>query len=156
MSRSGKVSTTVLSKDIQSLVPADKVDDNYTIKRKILWGPDGVQYDITPLTPLPVTVVSGGGGGWSSFGQGTPTQILVSTSSTQLLAANVNRIFARISNNSNQTIYIQYGVTAVWQQGLRLSPGASLTISTAELYNGSINAVSQSTTVAIDVIEGVV
>lgn len=46
--------TTILSKDIQSLVPTDKVNDSYTVKRKLLWGGDGVGNDITALTPLPV------------------------------------------------------------------------------------------------------
>src|SRR5271166_3148859 len=34
--------TTVISKDIQSLVPTDKINDSYAVKRKILWGADGL------------------------------------------------------------------------------------------------------------------
>lgn len=48
------MTTTIISHDIQSLVQADKIDDNYTVKRKILWGPDGTGNDVTLDTPLPV------------------------------------------------------------------------------------------------------
>lgn len=103
---------------------------------------------------------SGGGGGinnaWTAFGQSTPKQVSVANISTQILAANNIRIFARISNNSPQTIYLQYGINAVWQTGLRMSPGAALTIDTTELYQGPINAITQTGSVNIDVIEGVV
>ena len=48
--------TTVLSKDIQSLVSADKINDHYHIKHKLLWGPDGTANDVTTTTPFPVGI----------------------------------------------------------------------------------------------------
>jgi hypothetical protein len=97
----------------------------------------------------------GGNTGWSNFAQSTPKQVAVTGASTQLLAANTNRLYARISNNSSQTIYLQYGVSAIYQQGLRMSPGASFAITTIELFQGIINAITSSGSVNIDVIEGV-
>jgi len=96
-----------------------------------------------------------GGGGWSNFGQGTPAQIAVSNTSTALLAANPARVFGMIANNSSQPIYLQYGIAAVWQTGWRLMPGGVFIINMNELFQGQINAVTQSGTVNIDVIEGV-
>jgi len=46
--------TTIISKDIQSLIQADKINDSYTVKRKLLWGPDGTGNDIQESTPPPV------------------------------------------------------------------------------------------------------
>lgn len=147
--------TTILSKDIQSLIQADKIDNNYTVKRKLLWGPDGVGYDITPQTPLPVTATFTGTAGFSLFGQGTPSLIAVTNISTQLLALNLNRKFARIVNNSTSRIYIQYGIAAVIGEGLPMKPNSILTIDANELWLGIINAISETILVNIDVMEGV-
>lgn len=92
--------------------------------------------------------------GWSTFGSSTPKQVAVSTTSTTLLVANLSRLFARIVNNSVQTIYVQYGVSAVWQQGFPLRPNAMYVIDTSELFLGQINAITNTGSVNIDVIEG--
>ena len=94
--------------------------------------------------------------GWNTFGQSTPKQVLVTNSSTELLAANSNRVYASISNNSNQTIYFQYGNAALWQEGYVLRPNATWIISTTELFLGQINAITNTGSVNIDVIEGIV
>jgi len=96
-----------------------------------------------------------GSAGWSNFGQSTPKQVMVSDTSTQLLAANPSRAYASISNNSSQTIYIQYGIDAVWQTGFRISPGAVWIVNSMELFTGEINAITSTGSINIDVIEGV-
>jgi hypothetical protein len=80
--------------------------------------------------------------------------ITVTTSSTQLLAANSARLYAHIVNNSGNTCYLQYGGAAVLNRGIKLNPNAMLTVSGFDLYLGQINAISAST-VQLDVLEGV-
>lgn len=94
-------------------------------------------------------------GGWSSFGQNTPKQVAVSNVSTEILAANPDRLEATFTNNSSQTVYLQYSINAVWQQGYPLRPNAVWIIDTTQLYLGAVNAITQTGTVNIDVIEGV-
>lgn len=150
-----RVSTTILSKDIQSLVQADKINDNYTIKRKILWGPDGVGNDVTLATPFPVqgTLISTPAS-WSNFSQGTPKTVDVTDVSTILLSSNPNRIFLRIINNSDSVIYIQYGINAVFRRGLPLFTNGVLEDT---IFLGQINAITDTgLSVNIDVMEGII
>ena len=150
------MSITILSKDIQSLVQADKINNNYTIKRKILWGADGQGFDVSLATPLPVqgTFVAGSPG-WSNFGQGTPVLIPVTNTSTMLLDSNPNRQFARVVNNTDQLIFIQYQIDAVLGIGVPLNTNGVFEINQSDLFLGRINAITESGTIQILVIEGV-
>jgi hypothetical protein len=49
------MSIDIISHDIQSLVPTDKIGQSYIVKQKILWGIDGAANDISSNTPLPVS-----------------------------------------------------------------------------------------------------
>lgn len=82
------------------------------------------------------------------------TSVLVQTSSTQLLAANLNRAYAHITNNNSTPVYIQYGANAVIGRGIRLNGGAMFTISGSELFLGKITAISSIPNLEIDVFEG--
>lgn len=93
--------------------------------------------------------------GTSTLGQSTPKTVTVGLTSTLLLAASPNRVFAKVINNSSQRIYIQYGIAAVMGRGQPLSPGNTLTVSADELWLGQINAITITASVDIDVIEGV-
>lgn len=93
---------------------------------------------------------------WSNFGQGTPKQVQVTSNSTQLLNSNSKRVFVRISNNSTQSIYIQYGIDAIWKQGQVIMPNGVYIINTQELFTGVINAITNIGSVLIDVTEGII
>lgn len=82
------------------------------------------------------------------------TSIPVSSSSTQLLAINTNRVYAHLINYGTVPAFVQYGNAAVVNHGIRVSPNAILTISGFDLFLGQINAIS-STPTAIDVLEGI-
>lgn len=82
-------------------------------------------------------------------------QVSVSGTSSALLAANTNRKYVHFTNNSNISVYIQYGSQAALNQGIKLLPNALLTLSGFELYMGQINAISAGSTTLIDVLEGV-
>lgn len=147
-------SRELYSKDIVALRIYDQIDQYYIPKEKIVFGPDGTAIDVTYDTPFPV-LGSFSPQTWSSFGSGTPTQISVGTSSTVLLIANGARRYALIVNNSARSIYIQYGIAAVWKTGWVLRPNAMWEINTSGLFTGAINAITDVGTVDIDVLEGV-
>lgn len=113
---------------------------------------------IYELTMSPVAACSGGSSpvnGWANFGQSTPKQVQVTSTSTLLLSSNTARVYVKISNNSSQLVYIQYGINAVWKQGTPLAVNQTLIIGTTELFKGSIYAIALTGSVFIDVMEGV-
>ena len=93
--------------------------------------------------------------GYSNFSQGTPKVVSVTTGSTQLLAANSDRLYAQINNNGAQPIWVQVGAPAAVGRGTRVTPGSMLNFQDNELYLGEINAITVSGSIGIDVIEGV-
>lgn len=104
------------------------------------------------------TSTGGGGGGGAiiptGFASATSTgQVSVTSSSTQLFAANATRAYAHVFNNSSDTIYLQFSIGAALQQGIRLVPGAFYTVSGYELWLGEINAISTGSSTLIDIFE---
>lgn len=83
-----------------------------------------------------------------------PTQISVGTTSTELLAANPNRLYAHIINNTSNPVYLQYSSAAALNQGMKLSAGGFLFISGGDLYLGIVNAIALMPNQLIDVLEG--
>ena len=92
--------------------------------------------------------------GFSTITPGYPTQIAVGTTSKQLFAANANRVYAHIFNNSAQMIWIQYEVSAAMNQGVRINPGSFFTLNSDNLWLGIINAIGLVSGQLIDVLEG--
>lgn len=98
----------------------------------------------------PVDVESSGFDTLSS----APTQVTVNLVSVELFAANPNRKYAHISNNSGHTIFIQYAVSAVLNQGIKLAPNTLYTLDFNNLWLGSVNAISDVSGLLIDILEG--
>lgn len=108
---------------------------------------------------VPVAVTSTGAiqtqtEGFSTITPGFPTQIAVSTSSTQLFAANPNRKYAHIVNNTTETIFIQFQASAALNQGIKMQPGSFYTLESTNLWLGVINAIGNTASQLIDVLEG--
>lgn len=150
------------SKDTLANILVDKViadtpqDTVQVRKDKIVFGADGSYTDVTALTPFPVTGTFSGSTGFVNFGQGTPTPILVTDTSTILLVQNLNRKFARVVNNSSERIYLQYEIDAVYGQGVPLMTNGVFTLTNVDLFLGKITAItSTGNAVLIDIIEGV-
>lgn len=93
--------------------------------------------------------------GWGNFGQSTPLTMSCLTTSTILLTPNPSRMYASFTNNSNQSIYLQYGIDAEWQVGYVVRPNSSWIINLNELYLGQVSGISLGSPVDIDVIEGI-
>ena len=88
----------------------------------------------------------------------THTAPTIGATSTAALAANANRLYALLVNDSDTPIYIKLGATAVANQGIRLNAnGGSYELSEKEgnLYTGAINAICASGGKKILVLEGV-
>lgn len=92
--------------------------------------------------------------GYSGFGQGTPKNVNVLTSNTQLLAANPQRQYAQINNNGLGPIWVQVGINAVVGEGTKVLPGGMLNYVANELYLGEINAITNFGTVSVTITEG--
>lgn len=95
--------------------------------------------------------------GWANFGQGTPDTVNVMDTSTPLLLANPLRLYASFTNNSTQSVYMQYQVAAVWKRGEVLRPNQTSVIDATCLFLGQVNAITDTgaPSVDIDVKEGV-
>lgn len=92
--------------------------------------------------------------GFSILSPGYPTQVSIGTSSSVLLPANPDRVYAHFVNNSQNMIFIQYSSLAALNQGIKISSGSLFTLSGADLYLGVVNAISVEPNQLIDVLEG--
>lgn len=89
-----------------------------------------------------------------SFSAGTPGQIDIGITSIQVFAANPNRKYVYISNNTQNTIFIQYSNPAVLNTGIKIPPNTLYTIETNNLWLGIVNAIGNQTSTLIDIFEG--
>lgn len=90
----------------------------------------------------------------SGFDTGTPAQVTISTNSIELFAANPDRKYAHIMNNSGQTIYIQYASPAAIGQGIIVRSNTLYTIDFNNLWLGSVNAIGVAASQIIDIFQG--
>jgi len=71
--------------------------------------------------------------------------ITVGSSTTLTLAANVSRVSAVFTNDSDEVIYLSLGNNAVMHQGIRLNAnGGSYEINQTNLYTGIVHAICSS------------
>lgn len=94
-----------------------------------------------------VTVATG-------FSSGSNTLPNATTTSSTVLAANPNRKYAYINNQSGSTIYIKLGAAAVVGQGIKLVNDSKYEITRDNLWLGTVNAITNAGTHALDIFEG--
>jgi len=71
--------------------------------------------------------------------------VSVGSSTTTVLAANASRVAATFVNDSNETIYLRLGATAVMNEGVRLNAGGGCyEINQLNLYTGTVTAICSS------------
>lgn len=69
----------------------------------------------------------------------------INSTSTSILSTNATRFFASFVNDSNETIYLSLGASAVMNQGIRLNAdGGSFEINETNLYIGPVSAICSS------------
>lgn len=110
--------------------------------------------DVITATNGALNVNTDGTVGFDTLTPGTPTQVAVGTTSTQIFAPNPDRKYLHIVNNSAESIYIQYQATAALNQGIKLTPGSLYTVELSNLWLGSINAIGLINSQLIDILEG--
>ena len=75
----------------------------------------------------------------------TPTKVSVGSSDTTVLAAFGGRSYAVFVNDSNETIFLALGATAVINEGIRLNAnGGSYEIKGENLWLGEVSAICAS------------
>ena len=88
----------------------------------------------------------------------THTAVIVTTASGIALAANANRLYALLINDSDETIYLKLGATAVVNEGIRLNANGGnyeMSKKLGNLYTGVINAICATGGKTLLVLEGV-
>lgn len=86
----------------------------------------------------------------SVWGYGNATHSIgtVTTTSGTVLAANANRKYALLINDSDVIVYLAFGGAAVASQGVRLNPGGGsyeMRLGNGEVYTGRIEAIHADT-----------
>ena len=120
---------------------------------RIGYGTDGTHF-------YPLKVDSSGRqiSGDGAYTTPTHTQPTVGATTTAVLAANANRLYALIVNDSDEVIYIYLGGNAVMNRGIRINAsGGSYEMSKnlGNLYTGVINGICTSGGKVALVLEGV-
>lgn len=112
--------------------------------------------DGNPITATngALNVNASGGSGFSTLSPGSPGQVTVGLMSTQLLAANNNRKYAHLFNNSGSPIFIQYSADAAVNTGIWIPNRTLYTLETTNLWLGSVNAIGVVGGQLIDILEG--
>ena len=90
----------------------------------------------------------------------TPTHTApsIGTTSTIALASNAGRLYALLINDSDETIYLKLGATAVANEGIRLNANGGnyeMSKKLGNLYTGVINAICASGGKKLLILEGV-
>jgi len=83
--------------------------------------------------------------GKATFTTPTHTAVSIGAATTVVLAANANRLYALLINDSDAIIYIKLGASAVLNQGIRLNAsGGSYEMGekVGNLYLGAINGIT--------------
>jgi len=93
----------------------------------------------------------------SEFTSATNTAVSVGDTSTTILAANADRKYALIVNDSDTVIYLALGAAASVNSGIRLNAnGGAYEINWTNLFKGAINGIHAATGLlkTVTVVEG--
>ena len=90
-----------------------------------------------------------------SFAASTTNDVIaVDATTTEILAANAQRLYALVVNDSNETIYLALGVEAELHKGIRLNAnGGSYEIDSNNFFIGAINGISTSGSKNVTIVE---
>ena len=86
------------------------------------------------------------------------TEVTALTSSTAVLSANTARRYALFVNDSDTTMYLFLGGTAVVNKGIRLNANGGnyeMTTGRGNVYQGTVNVICSSTPKTLLVTEGI-
>lgn len=145
------MSAEVYSKDILAPIFADKVGEEWFVKRKIAFGADGSYTDVTSSTPFPVTDANVP---LPRSATSTITRVTSSATSVNLLVSNTSRLSAVLYNDSTQIVYVKFGTTASNTSfTVAMDPKATLILEENPIYIGPIDAIWVSANGAMQITE---
>ena len=76
------------------------------------------------------------------FTTATNSKVTVAATTTEVLEADDTRVFARITNDSDEVIYLALGEDAVMNKGIRLNAGGgNFEINATNMFRGTVNAI---------------
>lgn len=76
----------------------------------------------------------------------TATSTSITTTSVRVFATSTSRVYAKLCNDSNNPMFINFGVHAVVDAGIRISPGTCFDIGGNQpLFRGALHAIASST-----------
>lgn len=78
------------------------------------------------------------------FKSGTPNSATVGAVSTEVLAAKSGRMYAVITNNSDEDMWLSLGTAAILNKGIPLKVNQSFEINGFKLFRGAVYAISTS------------
>lgn len=92
-----------------------------------------------------------------NYGTGqTPTSVSVTTSSTELLAANTNRKWCVLTNVGNKDVFLAIDATALVNKGILLGKGGgSIQMGADIMSTGALNGITASGTASVLIQEGI-
>lgn len=147
---------STFSKDIGNTTAADDTGEPIYVKRKIAFGMDGEAFDVSSVNPLPVTgtlTIVAVAPGFTTISVGP--ELFTATQTSQLLiAANPNRSYIHVINNTQDIVYLQYNISAAIREGMVVLPNDQFQRSGYELYKGAINIISTGTSTQVELLEG--
>lgn len=88
---------------------------------------------------------------------GTPTcsKVTVAATTTQILAANTNRIYLQLTNNNQYDVWVKFGAAAVVGEGFLLKAyGGCYTATKDSIYQGAISGIGDGGSNDIAYVEG--
>lgn len=126
-------------------VKATRTADNGLIQHlKIDVGVGTAEDVVTSANPLPVSIISGGGG--ITAGIPTETAPNVTTSSSTILATNASRKAGYLVNESDTDIHVSFGSTATTAKQKVIANGGSLSFTVGGIvFQGNVNAIHAGT-----------
>lgn len=90
----------------------------------------------------------------TGFSTGVNTRPTVTNTTSTILAANINRKYVYIFNQSGTVIYLKFGNPAVVNQGIRVGNDEMFELTSNKLWTGTINAIRLAGSGEIEVFEG--
>ena len=116
-----------------------------------IWSHDGIRYfkstgtGTTADPYIPVITTSGGdSGGGTEFDNASNFEVMIGTTSTQIVEANESRKILALVNNSDVNIFISLGFAAALNRGIRLNANGGNIVLASPVYMGAVYGITAS------------
>lgn len=116
-----------------------------------IWSHDGIRFfkasgtgtTSDPYVPV-INTEGGDSGGGTEFENASNFEVTIGSSSTEIKTANASRKLLALVNNSEISIFISLGTTAVMNSGIRLNANGGNIVLASPVYMGSVYGIAES------------